>query len=371
MSIARLMQMARAGIPAGGGDVWTDPDLANASYDSVSFSVAGQDVTPRGIFFSASGSHLYVLGGNGDDINQYSLSTPWDISSASYVQNFSVSAQDLNPWGISFKVDGTKMYVVGDTNDSIFEYDLSTAWNISTASYVQSFSVSAQTSLPIGLCFKEDGSKLFFVDFTNDQVEEYSLSTPWDISTATHTQALIVSPQVTQPIDGRQRIPWHRHRSDAVCNAHIADCAISDAIPPLFPPDRPIIQRHAVRLIDHRQASRFFNHLAGFCNQCVGLIIWQAVNGFPKMRAQFVCGNWLRSWSRNKRMAAILGKRNARAKAHLRRPLLVSSGGSILTSETGVNPTPSFKAMDATLPSRTSPALKWCVVWPSGAQDQS
>lgn len=44
MTIARLMQMAAAGSAGAGPEPsgWTDPDLANASYDSVSFSVAGR-----------------------------------------------------------------------------------------------------------------------------------------------------------------------------------------------------------------------------------------------------------------------------------------------------------------------------------------
>jgi hypothetical protein len=46
---------------------WTDPDLANASYDSVSFSVAGQEM-----FFKADGSKMYVIGITTDTIYQYS-----------------------------------------------------------------------------------------------------------------------------------------------------------------------------------------------------------------------------------------------------------------------------------------------------------
>ena len=50
------------------------------------------------------------------------------------MQTFSVAAQELNPTGLFFKPDGTKMYVVGDRHD-VYEYDLSSAWNVSTASF--------------------------------------------------------------------------------------------------------------------------------------------------------------------------------------------------------------------------------------------
>jgi hypothetical protein len=173
MSIARLMQQAAAGVPTGGGVVWTDPDLANASYDSVSFSVAGQETSPRELFFKPDGLKVYVSGGTGDDINEYDLGTAWDISTASYVQNFSVAAQEGSP-NVTFKPDGTKMYVVGSLNDAVNEYSLSSAWDISTASYVQNFSVSAQENMPYGLFFKSDGSKMYIVGLTNDTIYQYS-----------------------------------------------------------------------------------------------------------------------------------------------------------------------------------------------------
>ena len=65
------------------------------------------------------------------------MSTPYDVSTGTYVQNFSVSAQDTVPNGVEFKPDGTKFYIVGDTGNDINEYDLSTPWDISTATFAQ------------------------------------------------------------------------------------------------------------------------------------------------------------------------------------------------------------------------------------------
>ena len=197
MSIARLMQMARAGVPA--GDVWTDPDLANASYDGVSFSVAGQETFPTGLFFKLDGSKMYVVGSAGDDVNEYNLSTAWDISTATFLQNFSVVAQDTAPSGIFLKPDGLKMYVSGTTNDEVSEYNLSTAWDISTASFVQSLSVLTEESSPSGVFFKPDGLKMYVIGFTGDEVNEYDLSTAWDVSTASFLQLFSVAAQETSP----------------------------------------------------------------------------------------------------------------------------------------------------------------------------
>ena len=234
MSIARLMQQAAAGVPA--GDVWTDPDLANASYDSVSFSVAGQDATPSDLDFNDNGTKLFVLGFSGKDINEYDLSSAYDISTASFSQNAAITGTNVygmffredglklygvglagvvyqhslsTAWDIStltydgvsydataqvsslrdiwIKPDGTKMYLVDATGDDINEYTLSTAWDVSSASYVQNFSLSAQDNTPIGVYFNPDGTKFWIYGFTSDTAYEYDLSTAWDLSSASYS----------------------------------------------------------------------------------------------------------------------------------------------------------------------------------------
>ena len=85
------------------------------------------------------------------------------------------------------------MYVVGATNDSVYEYDLSVAWDISTASYLQSLSVAAQDTLPTGIFFKPNGKVMYVVGATNDSVYEYDLSVDWSVTSAVYTQSLSVT----------------------------------------------------------------------------------------------------------------------------------------------------------------------------------
>jgi hypothetical protein len=49
-----------------------------------------------------------LLATTGDDVNEYSLSIAFDISTAVYSQNFSVAAQETAPYGLAFNTDGTK-----------------------------------------------------------------------------------------------------------------------------------------------------------------------------------------------------------------------------------------------------------------------
>ena len=194
----KLMGVTKTAAPAS-----TPWDVSNAVYNGSppfgSFSVLFQEANPAGIFFKPDGTKMYVIGYTGDDVNEYDLSTAWDITTASYLQNFSISAQDSFPTGIFFKPDGTKMYVIGNSGDDVNEYDLSTAWDITTSSYLQNFSVVAQETAPTGIFFKPDGTKMYVMGAVGDDVNEYDLSTAWDITTASYLQNFSVAAQENTP----------------------------------------------------------------------------------------------------------------------------------------------------------------------------
>jgi SpoU rRNA methylase family enzyme len=173
-------------------------DLSSASYTQ-SFSVAGQEDQLRGIAFNTDGTKMFVIGASGDDVNEYDLSTAFDVSTAVYSQNFSVAAQDTSPTGIAFNNDGTKMFIVGAIGDAVYEYTLSTGFDVSTASYSQSLSVAAQETTPTDLSFNANGTKMFILGYTGDDVNEYTLSTGFDLSTASYSQNFSISAQETNP----------------------------------------------------------------------------------------------------------------------------------------------------------------------------
>ena len=216
-------------------------DLAQSN---TSFSVASRDNAPRGLIFNNNGTSMYVVGNQNDSVYQYNLSTAYDISSSSnsstldlpvssgediddptdlifnddgtelYVLNnageqrihrwnlstaydistavydsivLNVTSQDATPEGLEFNNNGTKLYVVGKGNRSVFQYTLSTAYDISTAVYDSvSLLISDETSAPNGIRFNNDGSKLYVVDGGSDRVYQYGLNIAYDISTASY-----------------------------------------------------------------------------------------------------------------------------------------------------------------------------------------
>jgi hypothetical protein len=178
-------------------------DISTATYASKVLSVGLQNAGPRDLFFKSDGTKVYMLGdgGAGNFVYQYSLSTAWDISTGSYDSvSFSVNTQETIPTGLFFKPDGTSMYIVGQNADNVRQYTLSTAWDISTASYAsKTFSINSQESAPTALAFSDDGSLLFVIGTSSDAVNVYALSTAWDVSTGTFSYAFSVAGQETLP----------------------------------------------------------------------------------------------------------------------------------------------------------------------------
>jgi len=169
-------------------------DISSGSFTG-SVSISAQELAGQGLAFGNSGAKMYVIGAAGDDVNEYDLSTAWDVTTATFNQLFDISAQDTFPKSVKFNDTGTKMFILGDSGNDINEYTLSTAWDVSSASFVDAFSISAQTTSPESMAFGDSGSKVYVADQTT--VYEYSLSTAYDISTASFVDSLTVSAQDT------------------------------------------------------------------------------------------------------------------------------------------------------------------------------
>lgn len=175
-------------------------DVSSATFATTK-DISSTNQSPNGLFFKPDGTRMYVADTSEDAIMEYNLSSAWDLSSASYSREENVSAQELNPQGVFFKPDGTRMYVIGSGGDEVNEFSLSSAWNVTTSSFVQNLSLSAKDGNPRGIYFRNDGLKMYFVGDGSDQVHEYDLSSAWDISSASFLQSFDVSSQDSAPRD--------------------------------------------------------------------------------------------------------------------------------------------------------------------------
>jgi len=142
---------------------------------------------------SSSKVNILTLDGGGKGIVKLGIGGKFDINTASFSQ--SISSQDSVPTGLAFNNDGTKLFESGFESGKIYESTLSTPFDISTASFSQS--ISSQDTQPEDVEFNNDGTKLFEIGSGGNKLYESTLSTPFDISTASFSQS--ISTQTSGP----------------------------------------------------------------------------------------------------------------------------------------------------------------------------
>ena len=177
---------------SGINSITSTTDIQSWYYTNKSKSVSGDDTAPAAVYVGAAGTAMFIVGDTNNRIIKYTLSTPYDVSTAGVaVTFFSTATQETIPTGIDFNPTGTKMFISGQTGvaplivngDYVHEYSLSTPWNIAPTSvgYTTSYNV-IQDATPNGVTFGDSGSKMYVVGATNDAVYQYSLSTPYSLA---------------------------------------------------------------------------------------------------------------------------------------------------------------------------------------------
>jgi sugar lactone lactonase YvrE len=161
-----------------------------------SFYPGNQDTTPANIAWNTDGNRFFILGYTNATVYQYDvpIDHPFDVRYAVYNGiSYSVSARDTAPAGLAISPDGTRMYISGVTNDSVYQFTLNSAWSISSVTFVGSFSVASQQATPLNVKLSSDGKLMFIGGFANGsygQIHQYILNTPWTVSTAYYSNTM-------------------------------------------------------------------------------------------------------------------------------------------------------------------------------------
>ena len=189
------------------GAAW---DVSSAQYNGIEYSVAGLEGSPTGIGFSSDGLKMFIVGNFGDSVLEHHLLVPWDLSSATYAgdtEKLFIVERESSMRAVSFSPDGLKFFVLGFTNDTVVEFNLTTAWDVSTAVYagtIEELSIAAHEMEPNAIAFTSDGLKMLILGQANDRIIEFNLGSAWDVSSAIYAGAeeeLSVAAQETFPSD--------------------------------------------------------------------------------------------------------------------------------------------------------------------------
>ena len=162
------------------------------------FSVRSDEWSPTGITFKPDGTKMFITGNGMKKILQYSLTTAFDVTSATLEKETAqIQQQQYEPQDVKFNSDGTVIFILGQgragkTGDfrlGIHRWSLSTPYDIGSL-VVTDDTFTEIGGLPRGLAFNNDGTKMFVLNQTNTLLTEYNLSTPYDPDTKTATNTL-------------------------------------------------------------------------------------------------------------------------------------------------------------------------------------
>lgn len=170
------------------------PTITGFTYDSKSFWFGSQEQEVQGMIWKPDWTKFYLEWEWSDHVYQYSCSTAYDISTASYDNvSLDVSWKTGVPTNIRMKPDGTQLYLVWgwDSSNHIWIYNLGTAWDLSTAVYsAESPQIDNNTN---SIFLSPDWLKLFTYSLNTYLLKRFPLSTAWDLtsfSTADQTASL-------------------------------------------------------------------------------------------------------------------------------------------------------------------------------------
>ena len=152
------------------------------------FSIGSADGSVRGFTFNNNGTKLYLVGFGDDNIQQFSLSTAYVVGTASYDGAYSFSGYG-DPYAVRWNNDGTKLFMVDLGDDKIVEYSVENAYDVTSGTITQntSYLTTSYESAPTDVAFNSDGTKMFTVGNGGDEINEWSLSVGFDLtSTITH-----------------------------------------------------------------------------------------------------------------------------------------------------------------------------------------
>jgi len=168
----------------------TPYDITSSVYDGSPTADLGR---PMDVWLNADMSILWTITAGTNTVTAYTLSTPGDLSTISAAVATLSMTGITSGHGLYVNPDGDKVYASG--NGLVIQANLSTAWDLTTGSVVDSFDV--KTEVPgagsgYAMTLDPSGTRLYVADLTDEDCAQYNLSTAWDLTTAAYSGNAIV-----------------------------------------------------------------------------------------------------------------------------------------------------------------------------------
>ena len=180
-------------------------DVAQDFTHAITYTVTAEDGT------TTQDWRVYVIQPNRIPVF-IQVGSGFDVSTAIYsgdeeAYTLSRDNAEFNPSNLIFSNDGTKIYLISNSAKAILEFSLITPYDLSTirppgVPTELVVSLESQTFMN-DIEFNSDGSKLFLLsenfEENTGKVREYTLSTPFDLTSASYSG---VEAEVFDPRDG-------------------------------------------------------------------------------------------------------------------------------------------------------------------------
>ncbi len=141
---------------------WGISTARNTAYRSFEGTVLrGHDID-----FRPDGMRLFVDDRDSRAVFQFTLAEPWEVTTAELEYVLDISDQEEAVRGIEFGPTGTRMFLMDTDRREVLEYHLSTPWELETARFVQALSVGGQADNPRGITWRTDGTRLYVTQAT-------------------------------------------------------------------------------------------------------------------------------------------------------------------------------------------------------------
>ncbi len=172
----------------------TPYDISTAIVNNTFGVSRGGDTQATQVVFNKNGTKMFIVNHAGrKSVDYYSLSTAFDVSTATFDGEYFISGQEKRANSIAFNNDGTRMIIAGAGNNSqhrIHEYSLSTGFDLSsTVTHLNTEDLSSTHNYIDGVTFNYDGTKMYTIRGIGDlvknlhKISQFKLTTPYDVST--------------------------------------------------------------------------------------------------------------------------------------------------------------------------------------------